>query len=752
MNLVRYCVALICLSFLTGSSGPLAAQGESAQREEEEARVPLESFDDEITVTARKREESLQEVPVAVTVVSGDVLEESAAVDLSDLQPRVPNLTIYPSRAQSNTATAFLRGVGQIDASWGADPGVGIYLDDVYLARPQAALLELFDVERVEVLRGPQGTLYGKNTIGGTIKYITRAITDDFSGSIGSTIGEFGTLDFRASASGALIPGRLRARVAVASLNRDGYGDNLLTGGEVSNEDTQAFRLALDWVAAADVNVQLRLDRTDDDSAEQGLTRLESNFLCPFLNTVCDPLGPFTVESGLEPLNRAESEGYSLIVDWAVNDRWSLKSITAYRDSEREGNIDFDTSPSPITDIFSQSFEEQTTQELRFVYDGGGPFAGVVGLFYLDGTAGGRSDNNSFNLFFTTIQGFTDTDSIALFGDGTYEISPRLSLNVGLRVTEEEKRVVNNNAVFTDATFTTLAAQIGDFDESQSFSSVAPRLGLQYDFSEDFMGYLTLSRGFRSGGFNIRASNAENPRDTVQPFDDEVLTMAEVGFKALLADRSLRLNVAAFYGDYDDIQVSSFTSFDSDGDGVDDLVSASFVNAGEATLSGLEIEYDWISRSVDWLGISGNLSFLDGSSDGFLDENNDGFVDSQVLTNSPDFSGLIELRFDFPAFGGLITGSAGYAYRDDSVLTNEGGPDPRDPSRPLEPLVQPSFGLINAHIGWLAGDGTWQFTLHGRNLGDEEYLLTGYNLPAIGIINGLLGPPRTIAATVSYNF
>ncbi|MCG8457820.1 MAG: TonB-dependent receptor, partial [Holophagales bacterium] len=288
-------------------------------------------------------------------------------------------------------------------------------------------------------------------------------------------------------------------------------------------------------------------------------------------------------------------------------------------------------------------------------------------------------------------------------------------------------------------------------DQKETFTSVAPKLGLDYAFSDDVMGYVTLSRGFKSGGFNVRAQATAFP-ESAEPFDDEVLTVAEVGLKSILADRSLVLNLAAFYGDYEDIQVSTFTSFDSDGDGSDDAFFGNFLNAGSASMQGLEVEFDWTSPTAHWLGLSGNLSYLDADPDEFLDANNDGFVDTQVISNAPEVTGSLALNLDFPAFGGLITGSVRWSYRDDSVLTNEGGPDPRDPTQPLLPLVQPSYDTVNAWVSWLSGDGIWQVTVNGKNLTDEEYLTNGYNIPVLGILQGSYGDPRTVTATLGYRF
>ena len=189
------------------------------------------------------------------------------------------------------------------------------------------------------------------------------------------------------------------------------------------------------------------------------------------------------------------------------------------------------------------------------------------------------------------------------------------------------------------------------------------------------MGYVTVSRGFKSGGFNVRAQATVFP-ESAEPFKDEVLDVAEVGVKSVLADRHLVLNAAAFYGKYKDIQVSTFTAYDSNGDGVDDAFFGNFLNAGDATMQGVEVEYDWSAAAVDWFGLSGNLSYLDATPDTFLDANHDGFVDTQVITNAPKFTGTLRANVHFPAFGGLITGSVGISHRDESVLTNEGGQYP----------------------------------------------------------------------------
>ena len=727
-----------------------AQEQDTEMTEKEEAELLRQS--EVITVTARKREENIQDVPVAVTVVEGESLEDIAPMDISEIQASVPNLSIYPGRNQSTTLTAFIRGVGQTDPLWGVDPGVGLYIDDVYVARPQGALLDVFDVERIEVLRGPQGTLYGKNTIGGAIKYVTRRPTDEFEGRISLTAGSFSTQEIRAGVSGPLVEGKLRARLSVASLQHDGYGTNLFTGRDVSDKDTLAFRLGLDWLASEDVTVRFSYDRTEDDAEPKGLTRLQPNIVCTlFYGISCPVLDDFDTQSGLEPLNSTDDEGYSLTITWDVNDEWQFKSITAHRETDSLNNIDFDTSPARLVDVRAAYFDDQDTQEFQFIYTGGGKFNGVLGLYYFDGFAGGLVQNifldqtlvpiPAFPQFGTT-DGDTNTDSLAIFGDGSYQINDQLTFNFGVRFTEEDKNGRAFNAGYLDDTFSVPVIVTADYDQTETFTSVSPKLGLDYQFNDDVMGYISLSRGFKSGGFNVRAQTLFVPK-TGLPFEDEELTVAEVGVKSVLANRSLVLNAAAFTGDYTDVQVSTFTEFDSDGDGTAESFLGDFVNAGDATLSGLEVEFDWKSPTVSWLGLSGNVSFLD-TSENFVDTDSNDLADVQVITNAPEFAGALNLNFSQPAWGGLISGSVGYAYRDDSELTNEGNG--------TTPIVQEAFDLINARVGWLSEDGTWSVALNGKNLTDEVYLTNGYNIPALAILQGSLGQPRTVTATIGYNF
>ncbi|HEY5609925.1 MAG TPA: TonB-dependent receptor [Thermoanaerobaculia bacterium] len=724
---------------------------QTTAKDDKDPQTPVAT--EEIVVTARKREENVQEVPVAVTVVTSDKLEEAATADISELQGQVPNLAVYQGRNQSTTLTAFLRGIGQADPLWGVDPGVGLYIDDVYVARPQGALLDVYDVARIEILRGPQGTLYGKNTIGGAIKYVSRSLTDDFSGTVSGSSGSYATQDFRASVSGALVPGKLRGKLALASLQHEGYGTNLFTGRDVSDRNTFALRGALDWILSENVKVQFSGDMTRDDAEPKGYQRLAANPLCPaFLGATCPPIDDrWDTQSGLAPLNGTDSEGFSAVISSTIGGNWDFKSISAYRQSDSENNIDFDTTPARITDVIATYYDEQFSQEFQFVYDAGGKVSGVLGAYYFDGEAGGLVKNIFLNRIFGTTDGKTLTDSIALFGDGSWSVSDRLRVNGGLRATRETKNGIAFNAGYANDTFTTVTAVTANYDKEKTFDSIAPKFGVDYKFNDSVLGYVSVSRGFKSGGFNVRAQSTVFPQ-SAEPFDDEVLTVGEVGIKSVLADGRVVLNSAVFHGKYDDIQVSTFTAYDSNGDGVEDAFFGNFLNAGSATMNGVEVEFDASSPAVEWLAINGFLSFLDVEPDDVLDANGDGFVDTQVITNAPEWTGGLRLNFDFPLVGGLLTASAGAAYRDDATLTNEGGPYPGRPGQPLLPISQEAYTLIDAWVSWLSPAATWRLGLNGKNLSDEGYLTNGYNIPALGILTGSYGAPRTVLATVEYRF
>jgi iron complex outermembrane recepter protein len=702
---------------------------------------------DAITVTARKREETIQDVPVAVTAFTAESLDKLNVEDLSDLDAQVPNLTVYAARGSSSTLTAYIRGVGQSDPLWGVDPGVGLYLDDVYVARPQGALLDVFDVGRVEVLRGPQGTLYGKNTIGGAIKYVSKPLPQDFEGFASLTVGNYGQLDAKAAIGGPLFAhdSGLRARLSVASLNRDGFGRNRTTGAQVSDKNIDAVRFALGAFSRDDFDVQFAFDWMKDNSGVRGARMLATNRFAPTLA----PLDSrYDVRNGMPNTNDTEMKGGSITVNWRPNDAWAFKYVGARRESDTDTNIDFDTLPNKIADVHALYSDEQTSNEVQANYDGGGRARGVFGVYTFDGRAGGRVQNNFFNLLFGDTQGNVYTESTAVYADWTFDLTDRLKLDVGARYTDEDKHAVVLNRGYSDATFTRPISIAAKFDKTINFKNTSPKISLDYQLTDDIMVYGLASRGFKSGGYNIRAQATAVPR-SAEPFQDESVDSFEIGSKMAFLDNRLFLNVSAFHNKYKDIQLSVFTAYDSNGDGTDDAFFGDFTNAGRGTVQGLEIEYQWLP-TAHW-AISGNLGWLDAKYDEYIFKKVN-IAKQQEFTNAPEFSGAlnVEYRAELGSLGSL-SARVGYSYQSRVVATTEVVRDPVTGAR-ATPISQDGYGLINAGAIWKLNDA-WSFSLQGSNLADEEYLTTGYNLQSsLGVLTGFYGPPRQYTLTARYDF
>ena len=375
---------------------------------------------EEITVTARRREETLKDVPIAMTAYTGEALDLRGAFDITELQKDTPNLTLQVARGSNSTLIAFIRGVGQQDPLWGFEPGVGLYVDDVYIARPQAAVLDIFDIERIEVLRGPQGTLYGRNTVGGAIKYVTDRISAEPEGEIRVAYGSYNQREIIASGS-APLSDTVSVSGAVARYLRDGYGENLNTGAEHYNKDVAALRASIEWTPSADLFFRLAADATWDDSNP----RHGHRELAP------SPADVYDTNAGAGDRNSVETSGLSLLGEWRASDTLTFKSITAYRQGETLGPIDFDNLPAPLLDIPAFYEDHQFSQEFQALFEGD-RWQGVFGVYYMDAYAAGAFDTVIGALSFTTLtSGSVETESIAAFGDFSFDFTDRLSASIG---------------------------------------------------------------------------------------------------------------------------------------------------------------------------------------------------------------------------------------------------------------------------------------------------------------------------------
>jgi iron complex outermembrane receptor protein len=716
------------LAALGAATLPAAAQQAAAAPETNVQTL------DVVKVTARKREETLQDVPVAVTALTAEQLDKLAIKDLGDLQGQVPNLTVYAARGSNSTITTFIRGVGQADPLWGVDPGVGIYFDDVYIARPQGALLDVYDVQRVEVLRGPQGTLYGKNTVGGAVKYVSKPLPQKTEGQMTLALGSYGQVNAKGGVGTAVADGQVRFRIAGASLNREGYGKNLTDGSPVSDQDTTSGRLSAGWFpTGTGFNAQLSVDRTRDRSHMRGFQRLNVN---PFDPARTPPTtGRYDIATGMPNANYTNSEGESLALNWNVSDAWSLKYIAAHRASDTDTSIDFDGLPNKIADVRAAYHDSSQSHELQAVYEGDRS-SGVIGLYWFDGRAGGTVRNNFFNASFGTTNGTVYTEGKAVFGDWSWRLGPAFSVSTGLRYTKESKRAVVLNQAFANDTFSgTPIAVPANFDNTRSVTNTSPRLSLEYRASQAVKLYTTASRGFKSGGYNIRANTLAFPASG-RPFEDEKLDSLELGAKMVLDGGRLELNTALFHNKYKNVQLSVFTSY-TQPNGQPGFFG-DFTNAGQATLKGGEVEFLWMP-TADWR-ISGHVAVLDAKYDEYIDRGVN-VADQKKFTNTPKTQAGLNIEHSLKLAVGTLRSRLGVTHRTKVYPTTDLS----------EALAQDAYTLVNAGLIW-EKDAKLSFFLQGSNLTDKAYKTDGYNIAALGVLNAYYGAPRTFTVGGTYKF
>lgn len=698
------------------------------------AAEPAVTTLDTVKVTARKREESLQDVPVAVTALTAEQIEKLGIKDLGDLQGQVPNLTIYAARGSNTTITTFIRGVGQADPLWGVDPGVGIYFDDVYMARPQGALLDVYDVQRVEVLRGPQGTLYGKNTVGGAVKYVSKPLPTATEGAVTLSTGNYGQVNAKGAVGTAVNDGQFRFRLAGATLNRDGYGRNLTDGSDVSDQSTMAGRVSFGWFPTGTTfSAQVSADRTRDSSHMRGFQRLAVNPSDPAKTP--PSAGRYDIASGMPNANYTNSEGESLTLNWGATADWSLKYILAHRASDTDTSIDFDGLPAKIADVRAEYHDSSQSHEIQAIYEGTNS-SGVVGLYYFDGRAGGTVRNNFFNASFGTTNGIVYTKGKAIFGDWSWRLGPVFSVSAGLRYTDETKRAVVLNQAFANDSFSgTPIAVPANFDNSRSVTNTSPRVSLEYKASKEVKLYTTASRGFKSGGYNIRANTLSFPSSS-KPFDDEKLDSLELGAKMVLDGGRLELNTALFHNKYKNVQLSVFTSYTTPAG--QPGFFGDFTNAGKATVNGAEVEFVWVP-STEWR-VSGNLSGIDAKYDEYIDRNVN-VADQKKFSNTPKFQAGLNVEHSARLAVGTLRSRLGLSYRSKVYPTTD----------LAESLAQDAYTLVNAGLIW-EKDTKLSFFLQGSNLTNKAYKTDGYNIAALGVLDAFYGPPRTFTVGGTYKF
>ncbi len=714
------------------------------------AIVAEESGEEEVIVTARRRAESLQDVPIAVSAFNEDQLRQLQADNLSGIQYATPNL--YFDQGDAANAVVFLRGIGQNDSLAFADAGVGVYIDDVFIARSQAAFLELFDVERVEVLRGPQGTLYGRNTIGGAVKFVSTTPTDEFKAYFEAGGGNFGFATAKGSISGPIAPGLVRGKAAFAFTHRNGYNFNSFDGESDGDLRSFAGRVGLTFTPYDRlefvVSVDGKVDRPDRSRSPVRETAITGAPTLTTLQTFPASDDPFRVDVNANGLSDLSGFGAALTTRFKAGPKITLESITAFRSLDFNLNLDTDGSPLPVLDILVIQDQFQISQELRATYSGE-RFSVTGGLYYFhddDSTFSGFDDGAATIFGFPVVAfGFpnaalADTDQVtnsyAAFFDASAELAPRWELSAGLRYTYEDRRSQRRFENFFDPTISVIANR-PDFlagtgfpgqtlSGDANFDALTPRVSLSFKPHRGFLLYASVSRGFKSGGFDGRA----NSDFGFQPFAPEFVWSYEGGVKSTWLDGKVTVNANYFYNDYTDLQVTSFSADPDTG-----VFVSQFTNAAGARIQGAELEF--AAKPVPGLSFNGSLGWLDARYREF-----DILVGAQVidvsdrpLVNAPRWNASLGVTYERRIAGGLrgvlhVDG----AYRGNHAVEITASTN----------LNQPATGLLNALAALKSANGRWELQMGVRNAANEAIRVQGFNLSAFpGVELGFFTAPRT---------
>jgi iron complex outermembrane receptor protein len=738
-----------------GTGEQQAAAANAAQR-------AAAAQDPDIVVTARRRAENLLDVPIAVTAYTGAALERQGALDITALSDTTPNVTFETSRGTNTTLTAFIRGVGQQDPVAGFEAGVGLYLDDVYLNRPQAAVLEIYDVERVEVLRGPQGTLYGRNTIGGAIKYVTRRLPDHTALSATARLGTYDQADLILSASTPLAPG-LKIGGSLARLSHGGFGDNLnIKGLSNYNQDIWAARGTIEMDPTPDVSIRFTGDYTKDNSNPRNGHRLIPGLLsgAPVLAKVYD------TRAGLNtPKQDITAYGGAMHAEFRLGGNLTLKDILGYRQDRSATPIDFDALPAADVDVPAIYRNHQFSNELQLLYEGR-RVQGVMGVYYLNATA-----ENIFDVILGTTSpialpgltastfGHVNTRTWAGFADFTLKVTDQLSLSAGGRYTTDRRNatVIRKNLLFgaspaLGGTGVQLGALTSNFTGQKTFNQFTPRVSVSFKPNDDNNIYVSWSKGFKGGGFDPRGLSTAAPdlngngvREASEIFDyflfdPEKVTSYEIGYKAALFDRRLRLALAGFYADYKDVQVPG--SVGAVINNVPTFVGVT-TNAGKARMKGIEAEaVATLLRASDGsrLNLSGTLGYLDAKFRKYVTlVPGVGPVDVAAfrrVQNTPKWTMSGTLEFSTPVGGGALSASTTVSWRSKTFQFETPSPF----------LDQPGYALLDAHLVWTSPDERYTIGLHGKNLTNQHYITSGYQFLAVDPVTGV--PLRTAGGAV----
>lgn len=740
---------------------------------------------EEIVVRARRRAELLENTPVTVTALSPELLREANITNLNQIQDLVPNVTFS---SNGLGAQIRIRGVGNSSNGVAFDPGVGLYLDGVFLPRSRAAVIDLVDVQQIEVLRGPQGTLFGKNTVGGAVNVITVKPQMANEAFVFLQPGSMGTVNTRGMLNLAVgsgwLEGRLATRLSFGSRNSRGYVYNAERDTYASGTASQSFvgavrflpteRLSIDVSGSYSKQIGPGPGGQCQFMGDQQLTNL-----APGLQEACEQTTPFISRADLLQLSNTSNYGVWGIVDFDVGDLSvlegiSVRSLTSWRQRRSRNRLDLDGTGIRIVELNSAAGgpgltdgtpgrAEQIQQEVQFnagTWDGRINF--VTGLFtfwekaeqgntvlttlYLPGSINRNGTNSNIK---------TDNFTWALFGQGTVDFTDWLSTTVGIRYTSDRKSIdqFNVSAVNPDA-------EPGGGMGSETFESWTPMANLTLRTPDDVLGdgpldhllaYFTYARGFKGGGINaaVQASVDVTPL----PFQPETLDNFELGFKTVSFDRRLVANFALFHGKYEDIQVTQQRTFvDENGN---PQVQRATLNAAKATLQGVELEVQ--ARPLPGMFVTGSLGYLDtrfGSFQKALSDLDGSVIDrtGQSFNSAPRWQSYLAVQYSLPVspggprapwLDGWVTPRLDWAYRDRYHVL---GPE-------VPQSIQPGYHLVGFRLSYGFMNDQAQVALWARNLLNERYFNSAFSLGGTyGTMERWYQPPRLFGGELSYRF
>ncbi|HAN28006.1 MAG TPA: hypothetical protein DCP75_09880 [Haliea salexigens] len=771
MNQRKYLAVALCVAL--GSTVTTALQAAE--------RAALE----EVIVTAQKREENLQSVPLAISALSAEELGMRGMESLADLNAVAPNVMFRQNPGARLVSVVSIRGsvTGQ-PAIW-IDAPVGLYLNGIYLGKSQGSVFDVVDIERVEVLRGPQGTLFGRNTEGGAINFVTRRPSGEFSG---SALAEVGNYDRRVGRLQVDLPqmGIASASLGMRKERADGWADNL-TGPDLGSLDNEAFRASImlepsdRLVAVYDFDYSY----TDQTRAPSSLVSLEGwagtfpsvfgDFLGGAIESAATPYvvsgRPDTVSTNTVPgqpglFERSRTRAHALTLEYDLTANDQLKYIGALRTLDYNDSQDIDGMPLDSIEVIpgalswgmSTNFNrltdyEQVSHEFQWIADREA-FNWVLGAYYFE-DEGETLGSQLFTLFGNAPQQVNygaDTEAWALFGQVDWQFAERWTATLGARYTEE-KRSGFSHRYTTDGFGGDFITDVGPgllpfISYSETFDDTSPMAALSYAFSQDINFYVRLANGFKSGGFS---SEVADPAVST-PFEPQTSLSTEVGMKSLWLDGALRLNLALFHNAIDDLHITQL---------LPGTTQSLLTNAGEATYQGFEMELAY--QITDNWRISGNYGYLDAGFDKYLDNSfapGRPIIDTasnRLAPYAPENTAALQLEGTLAQFGfGELRLLLDYSYTDKVYLyaVNKSLSAPNAGGSYVQGIDEvPDTQNLNVRLQLAdvaVGEGTMDFSFFVRNVTDEDKQIQGIDFSMF--LNGAWQDPRTYMFTATYNW